>query len=154
MNTLIVYDSKFGNSEKIAEAIAETLNSYGQAKTVLADKADQQELSDTDLLIIGSPTQAWRPTKPIQSFIKNIPKETLNGMHVAGFDTRFQKIRLLTGSAARVIAKRLEKKGGKLLLPPESFFVSGMEGPLIEREEKRASKWAKAIAEKNKNNSQ
>ncbi|MCK5289407.1 MAG: flavodoxin family protein [Candidatus Aenigmarchaeota archaeon] len=153
MNTLIVYDSKFGNTEKIAEAIAETLNSYGQAKTVLADKADPQELSDTDLLIIGSPTQAWRPTKPIQSFIKNIPEETLNGMHVAGFDTRFQKTRLLTGSAARVIAKRLEKKVANIIIPPESFFVSGMEGPLIEGEEKRASKWAKTIAEKNKNNS-
>ncbi|MCK5042745.1 MAG: flavodoxin family protein [Candidatus Aenigmarchaeota archaeon] len=150
MNALIVYDSKFGNTEKIAEAIAEKLNSYGQAKTVLANKADPQELGDTDILIIGSPTQAWRPTIPIQSFIKNIPEETLNKIHVAGFDTRFKKTRLLTGSAARIITKRLEKKGADIIIPPESFFVSGMEGPLIEGEEKRASEWAKTIAESNR----
>ncbi|MEA2004127.1 MAG: hypothetical protein U9O53_04155, partial [archaeon] len=136
------------------EAIAETLSSHGQTKTVVADKADPQDLGDTDILIIGSPTQAWRPTKPIQSFIKNISEETLNKMHVAGFDTRFKKTRLLTGSAARVITKRLEKKSSKLITPPESFFVSGMEGPLKDGEIERASKWAKAIAEKNRNNSQ
>ncbi|MCK5373340.1 MAG: flavodoxin domain-containing protein, partial [Candidatus Aenigmarchaeota archaeon] len=124
MNALIIYDSKFGNTEKIAEAIAEKLSSYGQAKTVLAGKADPQELGNTDILIIGSPTQAWRPTEPVQSFIKNIPEETLNGMHVAGFDTRFKKTRLLTGSAARIITKRLEKKGADIIIPPESFFVS------------------------------
>ncbi len=150
MNALIIYDSKFGNTEKIAEAIAEKLSSYGQAKTVLAGKADPQELGNTDILIIGSPTQAWRPTEPVQSFIKNIPEETLNGMHVAGFDTRFKKTRLLTGSAARIITKRLEKKGADIIIPPESFFVSGMEGPLIEGEEKRASEWAKTIAESNR----
>ncbi|MCK4808793.1 MAG: flavodoxin family protein [Candidatus Aenigmarchaeota archaeon] len=148
MNALIVYDSKFGNTEKIAKAIAEKLSSYGQAKTVLADKADPQELGNTDILIIGSPTQAWRPTEPVQSFIKNIPEETLKGMHIAGFDTRFRKTRLLTGSAARIITKRLEKKGAGTIIPPESFFVSGMEGPLIEGEEKRASEWAEMIAEK------
>lgn len=148
MNALIIYDSKFGNTEKIAETIAEKLSSYGQAKTVLADKADPQELNDTEILIIGSPTQAWRPTEPVQSFIKNIPEETLNRMHVAGFDTRFKKTRLLTGSAARIITKRLEKKGADIIIPPESFFVSGMEGPLIEGEKKRASEWAKTIAEK------
>ncbi len=150
MNALVVYDSKFGNTEKIAKAIAEKLSSYGQAETVLAGKADPQELGDTDILIIGSPTQAWRPTEPVQSFIKNIPEETLKGMHVAGFDTRFKKTRLLTGSAARVMTKRLEKKGADIIIPPESFFVSGMEGPLIEGEKKRASEWAKAIAEKKK----
>ncbi len=148
MNALVVYDSKFGNTEKIAKAIAEKLSSYGQAETVLAGKADPQELGDTDILIIGSPTQAWRPTEPVQSFIKNIPEETLKGMHAAGFDTRFRKTRLLTGSAARVMTKRLEKKGADIIIPPESFFVSGMEGPLIEGEEKRASEWAKTIAEK------
>ncbi len=150
MDALIVYDSKFGNTEKIAKAIAEKLSSYGQAKTVLAGKADPQKISNTDILIIGSPTQAWRPTEPVQSFIKNIPEETLKGMHIAGFDTRFKKTRLLTGSAARIITKRLEKKGADIIIPPESFFVSGMEGPLIKEEERRASDWAKTIAENNR----
>jgi hypothetical protein len=49
------------------------------------------------------------------------------------------------GYAARRIANRLKKCGGKLVVPPERFFVEGTEGPLKEGEVERAADWARRI---------
>jgi flavodoxin len=49
------------------------------------------------------------------------------------------------GYAAKPIADKLKKKGGKLVLPPEGFFVQGSEGPLKEGEVERAAEWAKQL---------
>lgn len=46
------------------------------------------------------------------------------------------------GYAAKPIAKKLIKKGGKLLIPPEGFFVKDSEGPLKAGELERAANWA------------
>jgi hypothetical protein len=47
--------------------------------------------------------------------------------------------------AAKPIADALKKKGGKLMLTPEGFYVKGMEGPLLEGEIERAAAWAGQI---------
>jgi hypothetical protein len=60
----------------------------------------------------------------------------------AAFDTRFRLSWVTGGSAARSIAKRLSLLGARLLLPPESFFVDDMEGPLAAGEIERAIDWA------------
>ncbi len=53
---------------------------------------------------------------------------------------------LLSGSAARGIASQLGKKGAQLVVEPESFFVGGKEGPLLEGEIVRATAWARQLA--------
>ena len=50
------------------------------------------------------------------------------------------------GYAAKPIADRLEKKGGQLAVPPEGFYVTDTEGPLVEGELERAAEWARKIA--------
>jgi hypothetical protein len=47
------------------------------------------------------------------------------------------------------MGRNIKKGGGNLLVPPEGFFVMGMEGPLMEGELERAISWAKEIASKN-----
>jgi hypothetical protein len=108
-------------------------------------------------LIVGSPTQKFRPTGATTRLLKSIPKNGLEGVKVAAFDTRFTeseigRVRILAffvsifGYAAEPIADRLQKKGGTLVTPPEGFYVGDTEGPLLDGELERATAWAQDIA--------
>ena len=145
MNTLIIYDSQFGNTERIAQAIAGTLRTFGQAQAVRVDPAHPVELERVDLLILGCPTQAFRPTAAMQSFLEKVSYASLSGLAVACFDTR---VHGPFGSAARGMARRLQKIGVSPLLPPQSFFVKGTQGPLESGEGERAATWARMLFDK------
>jgi flavodoxin len=149
MKALIVYDSVYGNTEKIARAVADAIAPSGEVKVVQAGEANPPELESTDLLIVGSPTHGGRPTPPVQDFLNKVPK--LQGINVAAFDTRSQaKLAKVFGNAAGRIARNLEKKGGNLIASPEGFLVTGTKGPLKEGELERATGWAKGILESKK----
>ena len=146
MKTLIVYDSVYGNTEKIARAIAEAITPSGEVKVLRAGEANPSELESTDLLIVGSPTHGGRPTPAIQNLLNKVPK--LQGIKVAAFDTRIPtKLVRVFGYAAGRIANNLKKKGSTLIASPEGFFVTGGQGPLKEGELERAAAWAKGILE-------
>ncbi|HEU65913.1 MAG TPA: flavodoxin family protein [Chloroflexi bacterium] len=151
MKALIVYDSMYGNTEQIARAIAGAID---ESRVLRVDEASNSDLESINLLVIGSPTHAFRPTKPVQAFIESIPRDALKGIRVAAFDTRIpagdvgKGLRLfikIGGYAAPHIAQTLKKKGGHLIVPPEGFFVKDKEGPLKEGELERAAGWAKGI---------
>ncbi|MEM5770396.1 MAG: flavodoxin family protein [Bacillota bacterium] len=152
MKALIVYDSVFGNTRKLAEAIAAGLD----AKAVPVSDISAQEVSQAALLLVGSPTRAFRPTPAITEWLKNLPNGTLQGMRAAAFDSRISadkvKSRALKfmmnkcGYAAPLIDNELKKKGASIAAAPEGFFVEESEGPLTEGEEARAKEWAKALA--------
>jgi flavodoxin I len=153
MKALLVYDSTYGNTEGIARAIAAAI--AGEAKAIRVGEAKTEDIDSVDLLIVGSPTQGFQATKPIQVFIASIPASALKGKAVAAFDTRIQAAEVgkalrqfmkIGGYAAPRIARALEKKGGNLAAPPEGFFVVEKEGPLVEGELERAAAWAKGIA--------
>ena len=157
MKALIVYDSLYGNTEKIARAVGEAIN--GEVKVLRPVEANPAELGSIDLLIVGSPTQGFRATKPIQTFIESISGDALKGIDVAAFDTRIPAsdvgtgLRLLMkmgGYAAPRITQALKKKRGNLVAPPEGFFVKSKEGPLKEGELERAAGWAKGVVESKK----
>lgn len=139
MNICIVYDSQFGNTERIAQAIASTLQGFGPVRIERVDPEHPLNCQDVDLLMLGSPTQGFRATSAIQSFIMHVPFALLQNLAVVTFDTR---IRGPWGSAARNLARRLYSLGVEPLLPPMSFFVKGTPGPLVEGEEERAARWA------------
>ena len=148
MKALIVYDSVYGNTEKIARAIAGALTPSGEVKVLRAGEANPSELKSVDLLIVGSPTQGGKPTRAIQDFLNKLPEPAIKGINVAAFDTRFStKLVAIFGYAAGKIAGSLKTKGGTLILPPEAFFVKSKEGPLKDGELERAAAWAKRILE-------
>ena len=141
--TLVIYDSEFGNTLKIAQAIGEAIAS----QVIQVDKANPADLSTADLLIVGSPTHGGWFTEGIRDLLETLPD--LDGLNVAAFDTRTASIwnRLLPfGYAAPRIAQRLEALGGNPLAPPEGFVVLGIKGPLKDGELERAASWAKEIA--------
>ena len=145
MKTLIVYDSVYGNTEKIAKAMGGAIT--GEVKVVRVGEVNSSELKTIDLLIIGSPTQGGRPTPAIRDFFDKVPEASLKGINVAAFDTRIPtKLVGVFGYAAGKIARSLKTKGGTLILSPEGFFVKGTEGPLKEGELEHAASWAKEIA--------
>ncbi len=146
MNALVVYDSQYGNTGRIAQAIVEALLGVGDARAIHVHTMFPEELEGVDMLILGSPTHNWRPTIAMRALMQGLSAERLRGLKVACFDTRLGQWRWLSGSAADRMAKGLRGKGASLLAPPESFFVQDVEGPLILGEVERAADWAKALA--------
>ena len=154
MNILVIYDSVFGNTEKIAQAIAATLKTHA----IPVSQVDTGQLRGLDLLVVGSPTRGLRPTEGISKLLSGLPKNHLRDVRVAAFDTRIvletidsKVLRFLVdkgGFAASAIAKMLEKKGGQLVAPPEGFFVTGERGPLKDSEWERAAAWSKSLVSK------
>jgi flavodoxin len=156
MKALVVYDSAFGNTEKVARAVAQALGSPEEVEAVRVGEVRPEQLAGLTLLVVGSPTQKFSPLRTITDFLKGLPDGGLRGVRVAAFDTRIteskiEKTRILAffvkifGYAAKPIADRLEKKGGELAVPPKGFYVGGTEGPLLEGELERAAEWARQI---------
>jgi len=153
MPSLVIFDSVFGNTEQISHAVATGLGTEAQCLRAGAVSLDQ--LSQADLIIMGSPTRGFAATPALMSLLKSLPKNWLAGKRVAAFDTRmqldsikgklFKKIVDLGGYAAPIIATQLASKGGKLCVPAAGFFVQGEEGPLVNGELERAEAWARQL---------
>ncbi len=149
MKVLVVYDSVYGNTERIAKAIGGAIT--GEVRVLRVDEANPSELRTIDLFILGSPTQGGRPTPAIRDLLNKVPEASLQGINVAAFDTRIStKLVGVFGYAAGRIARNLKGKGGTLIASPEGFFVKGSKGPLKEGELERAVGWAKGILETKK----
>jgi len=149
MKALVVYESAYGNTEKIAKAIGGAIT--GDVEVLRVSEADPSDLKTIDLFIVGSPTYAGRPTPAIRDFINKVPESSLQGIKVAAFDTRLStRMVKILGYAAGKIASSLKKKGANLIAEPEGFFVKGNKGPLKEGELERATAWVKGIVERKK----
>jgi len=155
MKALVIYDSYFGNTERIAQAIGNALGSQEDVETLRVGNLKPEQLTGLELLIVGSPTRGFRPTAAITNLLRSIPTNGLSGVKVAAFDTRISIADMkpailrflagLFGYAAKPISDRLRNKGGELALPPEGFLVEGAEGPLKEGELERAADWARQV---------
>lgn len=145
MRSLVIFDSNFGNTKKIAEVIAETLGT----NAVLVSDVKGDYLSGINLLVVGSPINAWRPTAKIRTFLSALKPAQLKKISVATFDTRVKMF--ISGNAAKKIAKALTESGGELITPPLGFYVKDNEGPLLDGEIEKAKSWAAHLKTINKN---
>ena len=156
--TVVLYESLFGNTERIARAIADGLRQ--STEVTLANFGEMPgETADADLIVLGGPTHGWGMTKPtsrsrpgseayalgVREWLETAPPGM--GRSAAAFDTRFDKPRWLTGSAAVRIGRELERLGHQMVMPPESFFVLHTGGPLRPGEEERARRWGSDLAQ-------
>ena len=161
---LVVYESLFGNTRTIAEAVAEGLGAAGlEAETVHVGTAPTSIPGDTTILVIGGPTHAFGLTrtstredaarrsggrvlscgKGIREWLTEL--QARRGLPAVTFDTRIDKPRV-PGSAARAAERRLRRAGFAITVPAESFYVTGTEGPLSDGEIDRACRWGEEIA--------
>ena len=148
MLTVVIYDSKFGNTERIAQAIARGAASHGQVRLLRADEMVALPAERPDLLLVGGPTQRRGMSPGLRAAI-GVVAASVQEIPFATFDTRYRGAKLLMGSAAIEAAKGLARTGGRSAALPESFFVarSGkLETQLLESGEiERAEAWGCAV---------
>ncbi|MFF1541548.1 flavodoxin family protein [Microbacterium sp. NPDC058269] len=163
----IVFESFFGNTRRVAEAVADGIRQHLVA--ALVDVRGEEPSSDHDVLVVGAPTHAHSLSGPAsrreaESWAKDLGKHltlekgsratgirewietgapTASGF--AAFDTRVDMPRIFTGSAATAISTRLRKRGMHELLHPESFLVD-KDSRLLPGELERARTWGTALA--------
>jgi hypothetical protein len=166
MKALVVYESMYGNTAMIGEEIAASLRGQGiEVEAGPVSGFEPARAADVDLLVAGGPTHAHgmsssrsratavddkkntyaTPTLApgLREWIAEIAPG--GGRLAAAFDTRIDKPAILTGSAAKGIAKRLERRGFRLALGPECFLVS-TSNALLEGETHHASVWGMDLA--------
>lgn len=151
MQALVIYATKFGNTEKVAQAIGRGVATSANVRvmdTVEAVAAVPTFGEAPGLLLVGGPTQRRNMSPELRAFVDALPSN-LHGVPVASFDTRYRGATFLMGSAAAEATKRLRKTSGELVAPPESFFI-GRGGPLESQtlelgEVERAEAWGRAV---------
>ncbi len=163
MLALLVYESMFGNTEAIAEAVAEGIG--GSEVVEIREVGTRPQLTpDVELLVVGGPTHAFGMTREstrrsaveqapdhhvisegigLREWLHDLPASDSHPL-VAAFDTRTSPGHI-PGSAAKGIAKRLRGHGYDLVLDPHTFYVTGTEGPLVEGELERAREWGRHL---------
>ncbi len=145
MKTCVYYATRSGNTRQIAEAIATAMRSRGPVEVHDVDGTPPPIPADADLVIVGGPTEGRHATPAVTAFLTALPSDALSGRAAAAFDTRLDWPRWLFGSAAADIAEHLGAAGARLLVPPESFYVTT--APTLRAGElARAEHWASSIA--------
>ncbi len=131
---IIVYDTLFGNTEKIARALADGMEKQGvHANCLKVDEVDFSRLGEYDFLAIGGPTHAFGPSKPMKDFLQKLEKVNLAGKRAFAFDTKVKF--KFAGSAGKKVEKKLKKLGMEIVKSHVSAIVKGKEGPLEEEAE-------------------
>jgi hypothetical protein len=169
MRIVVVYESVFGNTHRIAAAIERGIRQHASARLVSVGSRAVDDIAAADVVVLGAPTHALSlstPTTRRQAVdwandpLRDLTLdsgEPVTGMrewleghphlpaHFVGFDTRAQSMRHFPGSAAKVIDRRLRSRGLWQLSPPTSFYVSS-ENALLPDEEARAYAWGEHLA--------
>lgn len=160
MSTLVVYESMWGNTRAVAEAVAEGIGP--DVRVVSAVEAPVPVPDDVDLLVVGGPTHAFslpRAGTRRDAISKGAPAdaaerglrewlgqlEPSDHVDVATFDTRVVSVRHLPGSAARAASKEVRRHHLGRLVGTVSFYVDDMAGPLVEGEVDRARAWGQLL---------
>lgn len=171
MKALVIYESMYGNTHLIADAIAEGLRAAGEVSVCAVADATPSALAASDIVVVGGPTHAHGMThagtrkaaieaadKPDSGLeLDADPDAYGEGLRewfdsvgelpkpAAAFDTRMDLPAVISGRASKGIARRLRKHGAQLLLDPESFFVT-KQNQLQPDEEAHAREWGGRLA--------
>jgi flavodoxin len=147
MNSIVIYGSRFGNTQKVAEAIAGVLRERGDVRLLPAEEASSVVPHRGELLVVGGPTEGHTLTPAVRGYLEALRPHGLWGVTAAAFDTRVGWPQWLSGSAAHPIARRLCRLGANMVGPEGSFLVTRENPALLPGELERARKWAAALAE-------
>ena len=160
MSTLVVYESMWGNTRRVAEAAAEGLGD--DVPVVNVAEAPVPLPQDVDTLIVGGPTHAFsmsrastrqdsqtkgaheaHVTSGIREWLGALPAS--DRVIVATFDTRVASVRHLPGSAAKSAAREVRRHRLGRVIATESFYVADMAGPPLDGELDRARAWGASL---------
>ena len=119
---IVVYDTKFGNTEKIAQSLEAGLKE-SSVQTFCSDaiNVEPESLEEYDLIAVGAPTQMFSASKPMKEFLVKVNGSGVSGKFGFAFDTKYES--RLSGSAAKYIEKELRNLGLEMIAPRESAIV-------------------------------
>ncbi|MFX0020801.1 MAG: flavodoxin family protein [Candidatus Hermodarchaeota archaeon] len=127
--TLILYDSLFGNTKKVAMSLSRGLEAGGlHVDSSSIEKFDIGELNNYDIIGIGGPTHYHGASKKMKSFLKKIRNLKMEGKYGFAFETKGEF--RLAGSAAKRITRYLNKTKVEIIHSTISGIVLDQEGPL------------------------
>ena len=149
MKTLIIFDTKHGNTQQCGELIAEGINSVegNETEVVNVKDSDLSEDKTYDLVLIGSPNHMGTYTKSIKKFVNNLSSTTVKVNSFAVFDT-------YTGKSFEEVVKKMEKlltenfPNSTIALPGLSIKVSGMKGPIVEEDLSKCKEYGIKLAKR------
>jgi len=171
MKTLIVYESMYGNTRSVAEAVTEGLGSGAETELKQVDEVTPADVESADFLVVGGPTHVHGLSRvstrkaAAEAAEKSDDGLTLEpaavgpglrewlaslesgaGKRAAVFDTRLSAPPMFTGRAGVRIAKRLRKLGFVTVDEPASFLVD-KKNRLLDGELARATEWGRRLAD-------
>lgn len=170
MRVVIAYESMFGNTRLVAEAIAAGIGSAPDVEVMPISRVTLATLDGVDLFVVGGPTHMHSFARPSsrQASVQMADKpasgvtlepeatgpgvrewfDELHGtlpVRAAAFDTRMHGPAVFTGRASRPITRQLRQHGARVVSPPRSFLV-GKDSRLDAGEQERAREWGRILA--------
>ncbi len=165
VRALVAYESMFGNTERVARAVAAGLRLEGIDTTVVdVSGSGPADLAGVDLLVVGAPTHGFSLSRPatrqdavrqggradaervgLREWLRTF-EGTERRLLAATFDTRVTKVRYLPASASHRAGRLLTAEGHQLVAAPMGFLVRDVSGPLESREIDRAIAWSRRVA--------
>jgi hypothetical protein len=155
MQAIVVYESHWGNTAAVAEAIAAGIGAG--ARAMPTSEATPSVVAEADLVVAGSPVMAFNlpteamrsnmtkdrkaPTPPdmshpsLRTWLEALPPHRASA---AAFETR---LRFSPGGATEAIERSFEQAGYRTIAKAGKFVVKGSYGPLREGEAERARQW-------------
>lgn len=138
---LVVYESMYGNTQRVAQAVADGLSTHLKVGITEVGTAPEQLPLDVGLIVVGGPTHAFGMSRPqtradaakrvTTPLVSQGPGQrewletvTIDPMRLvaATFDTKVGRPRFFWGSAAKR-ARRLLQDRGVDVLDAASFYV-------------------------------
>jgi flavorubredoxin len=147
MKAIIIYHTRYGNTERIAKSLETGLKEASGIQDVVCTNVRDvvsaiDSLKEYDIICIGAPTEGFSAPKPIKEFLGKLKRVNLAGNYGFAFDTKVDS--KLSGSAAKFIEKELKSQGLQIVAPRESALVFALKemgtitgAKLKEGEEKR-----------------
>lgn len=166
---LVVYESMFGNTQAVAEVVALGLSRDFEVDLIEVGEAPSPIPDDVALLVVGAPTHAFslsrantrdsarqqasataRPSESgLRDWLSRLQQSGRQalpaGLVAAAFDTKVARPRM-PGSAAGAAAKKLRHLGVRVVVAPQTFYVVGMQGPLVDGQSDASLAWARSLA--------
>ena len=169
MRAVVVYESMYGNTHLVADAIGAGLSTGFDVSVVPVSQVSQATLADANLVVVGGPTHAHSMTRAVtrEAAVKAADKP-VGGLTVepdalgpglrewfgslgqypvkaAAFDTRMHGPAVLTGRASKGVARLLRAHGFDVAAEPESFLVTKQDRLQL-HETARARQWGTRLA--------
>jgi len=168
MRAVVVYESMYGNTHQIANAIGDGLRESFPTDVISVHQAQPHLMKDVDLVVVGGPTHthgmshestreaaatkaaepdselhldADAPGEGVREWLESLGPMT---GRAAAFDTRVDMSTLVTGRASKGIAKQLRRHGFDVVVDPESFLVT-KDTHLAPDEQLHARQWGQQL---------